>query len=197
VLGQEKQLVVNKEFNPMIIGVILRRHWKIPFYFILIFSFIAFLYLRYTKPVYSVNSILQIVEEDKVGEVLGTVATSQKRTDISQEVEFLGSNLLIGRAISKINLDVNLNSEGKLLTKDLYKTKRFEIKAISLFDSTLCGKRIDILYSNKKIQLEYLNNGVKRKIKVVPNTAIKTNDFEIFIKVPNFLEFEDACNPLQ
>ena len=86
--NQQKKLVINKEFNPMIIGIVVQRHWKSPIYFILLFSLIAFIYLRYTKPVYQSNAVLQIVEEDKVNQVLGEVTAAAQGTNINQEVEF-------------------------------------------------------------------------------------------------------------
>ncbi len=177
----------------MIIGIIIQRHWKSPIYFILFFSFIAFIYLRYTKPLYESNAVLQIVEEDKVSEVLGEVTSAKQATNINQEVEFLRSDFLLNQTIKKLNISTNLFSEGKLLTKDLYKSTHFKIVPISLNDSTLCGKRIDIQYNNGKIELKYLKSGVPIVAIGLPNRSIKNSDFELKIETPDVSELKEAA----
>ena len=150
---QEKKLVINKEFNPIIAGIVLQRNWKSPILLVIFFCSLAFIYLRYTKPVYQSNAVLQIVEEDKVSQVLGEVTTAVQETNINQEVEFLRSDFLLDQTIKKLNISTNLYSEGKLLTKDLYHSTRFKLVPIALKDSSLCNKRVDIEYSDGKIQL--------------------------------------------
>jgi uncharacterized protein involved in exopolysaccharide biosynthesis len=153
VAKQDKKVVINKEFNPMIVGIIIQRHWKTPIFLVALFSAIAFIYLRYTKPLYESNAVLQIVEEDKVSSVLGEVTATAQGTNINQEVEFLRSDFLLNKTIAKLNIYTDLFSEGKLLTKDLYKSTRFKINSIHLADSSLCGKRINIEFVNGKINL--------------------------------------------
>jgi len=70
-VGQEKKLIINKEFNPIILGEIISRHWYLPFVYMSIFAAIAFMYLRYTKPVYQSSAVLQLVEQDRVKQALG------------------------------------------------------------------------------------------------------------------------------
>ena len=69
----EKQEIskFNTEFNPQILGVIIRRHWFLPFLWVAIFTTLGFFYLRYTKPTYRSDAKIQIIEEDRVNEVLG------------------------------------------------------------------------------------------------------------------------------
>jgi len=192
--GQEKKLVINKEFNPLIIEIILKRNWKVPIFITLFLLLIAFIYLRYTKPVYESIAVLQIVEEDKVSEVLGEVTKTSQGANIAQEVEFLNSDFLMNQTIKKLNLNVNLYSEGKLLTKDLYKQSTFEIFPIALIDSSLCGTRIDIAIEGGKICLSYQKNGIDKKVFGLPNHKIKNADFIVLVKVPYFSEFKEACS---
>ena len=72
ILAEDKQqIALNTDFNPQIIREIVRRHWFLPIIYIFLFSTIAFFYLRYTKPMYRSSAKIQIIEEDKVGDVLG------------------------------------------------------------------------------------------------------------------------------
>ena len=177
----------------MIIGIIIQRYWKSPIYFVLFFGLIAFIYLRYTKPLYQSNAVLQIVEEDKVSEVLGEVTAASQGTNINQEVEFLRSDFLLDQTIKKLNISTNLYSEGKLLTKDLYKSTRFKLVPISLKDSTLCSRRIDISYRNGKVDLTYEKAGVQKMVSGLPNKLIKNADFELIIETPNLTELQEAA----
>ena len=177
----------------MIIGIIIQRYWKSPIYFVLFFCLIAFIYLRYTKPLYESNAVLQIVEEDKVSQVLGEVTAAAQGTNINQEVEFLRSDFLLDQTIKKLNISTNLYSEGKLLTKDLYKSTNFKLIPVSLKDSSLCGKRIDILYNNGNIVLKYEKAGVQKIVSGLPNKLIKNADFELVIETPNLTELQEAA----
>ena len=69
----KQQIALNTNFNPQIIREIVRRHWFLPIIYIFLFSTIAFFYLRYTKPIYRSSAKIQIIEEDKVRDVLGTI----------------------------------------------------------------------------------------------------------------------------
>ncbi len=191
--GQEKKLVINKEFNPLIIEIILKRNWQTPIYITLLFLAIAFVYLRYTKPIFESTAVLQIVEEDKVSQVLGDVTKTTQGANLALEVEFLNSDFLMNQTIKRLNLNVNLFSEGKLLTKDLYKQSSFEVLPISLNDSSLCGSRIDITLIGGKICLLYKKDGLDTKAFGLPNHQIKNADFNVIIKVPYFSEFKEAC----
>ena len=178
----------------MIVGIIIQRYWKIPIFSVLFFSFIAFIYLRYTKPIYQSNAILQIVEEDKVSQVLGQVSSYNNGANIDQEVEFLRSDYLIDQTIKKLNFSTNIFSEGKLLTKDLYRSTKFKIIPISLKDSSLCGKRINILYNDGKIELNYEKSGVYKTVTGFPNKTIKNNDFELIFETPMTSELSEAAS---
>ena len=68
---KKSQIALNTDFNPLIVREIIRRHWFLPIIYISIFSTFAFFYLRYTKPMYRSSAKIQIIEEDKVGDVLG------------------------------------------------------------------------------------------------------------------------------
>ena len=115
------QKIINKEFNPLILSEILRRHWIAPILFISFFVTAAFFYLRYTKPVYESEGIIQIVEEDKVGEVFGAEAFGKrKEEDLSKYIELLKSELLLKKAVENLDYDASIFSEGKLLTEDGY-----------------------------------------------------------------------------
>ena len=152
-------LIINKEFNASILNNVLRKHWYKP---LIITSFgliAAFLYLRYTKQNFETTSTIQIIEEDRVKDVLGDKGVVQSTTDLSEEVELLRSDVLFHLMLRKLNMEISLFSEGKLLTKNLYGELPFSIIMYELKDSSLCGVRINLLADNKNIILSYDHNG--------------------------------------
>ena len=63
--------LLNKEFNALILNNVLRKHWNKPVILVVFGIITAFIYLRYSKQTYESSSIIQLVEEDKVKDVLG------------------------------------------------------------------------------------------------------------------------------
>ena len=192
--GPEKKLITNKQFNPMIVEIIIKRHWKSPVFFVALFSIIAYLYVRYTKPMYETKAVLQIVEENKVTDILGKEAVNVSQgSNLTQEVELLRSELLINQTIEKLGLHVNLYAEGKILTKDLYRETNFSVMAYQLKDSSLCGTRMDINWDGSNVVLSYLKNGAQKQAKALPNKRMKNEDFDIQFNIPSISDFEQTC----
>ncbi len=173
--------LLNKEFNALILNNVLRKHWNKPVILVVFGIITAFIYLRYSKQTYESSSIIQLVEEDKVKDVLGDKGIVQASTDISKEVEFLRSDVLFDAVVNKLNMNVSLFSEGKLLTKDLYGSAPFSIILHSLSDSSFCGKRIDLSINKDALLLTYDYHGKRIKTKGHINKMIKTNHFELSI----------------
>jgi capsular exopolysaccharide synthesis family protein len=197
-IGQEKKLIINKEFNPIILGQIISRHWFLPFVIMAIFAGIAFLYLRYTKPIYQSSAVLQLVEEDKMKQALGDKALGvvNQGADLNKTIEFLRSEFLFEKALNTLNTEVSIFSEGKLLSKDLYKSSNFRITLIKLLDSSLCGQRIDIQFPSSNtnlLELHYSKNGTQKIARGILNGKIKNNDFEIEIRGSKS-EFNEILN---
>ena len=185
--------ILNKEFNSIILNNVLRKHWYKPVILVVFGIITAFIYLRYTKQTYESSSIIQLVEEDKVKDVLGDKGIVQASTDLSKEIEFLRSDVLFDAVLKQLNMNVSLFSEGKLLTKDLYGNAPFSIVIYSLYDSSFCGKRINLSIENKNIiLLTYSQNGKIFKTKGTLNNIIKTNHFQLSIKSNNAKEVYDV-----
>lgn len=186
--------VINKGFNPIVLENVIRKHWYKPLIFIGISLIIAFTYLRYKKPIYESNASLQVIQEDRVKEVLGTesspIATSN---DISKEVELLRSEVLFGQMLNKLNLTTSISSEGKFLTKELYGAGPFSILTYAIKDSSICGERIDVSLENDNvIHLKYGINGYQYQAKGAINQEINNQHFKISIRTSKFSAFKDA-----
>jgi uncharacterized protein involved in exopolysaccharide biosynthesis len=54
----------------------------------------GFFYLRYTKPIYRSNSIVQLIQDDKTSQILGTASLVEDKGMLSKEIELLRSDVL-------------------------------------------------------------------------------------------------------
>ena len=180
---KDQKIALNTEFNPLILGTIVRRHWFLPLLYLSFFSLIAFFLLRYTKPVYRSNSIVQIIQDDKTSQILGTASLSEDKGMLSKEIELLRSDVLFSKAIGKLNLETSIFAEGEILTKDLYRSAPFEIIVYNLNDSSLIEKRIDISIDSKENVV--LQSGDEKLVSGPLNSHLKNKKFDIFIRALN------------
>jgi len=90
----QRSIIINDHFNPGILRVVLRRHWYKPLLVFLVLGSIAFLYLRYTKPIYSSKAVIQVVRENKTKQVLGDKITQENDFNLSKDVELLKSTVM-------------------------------------------------------------------------------------------------------
>lgn len=91
----------------------------------------AYLYLRYTKPVYQSFSVIKIEVQSEagwLGLVGGNVAENRLNiTKLSGEIEFIKSDLIYEKLKNSLNLEVNYYAKGKVLDLELYKASPFKI----------------------------------------------------------------------
>jgi len=179
-------LIINKEYNIIILINVLRKHWYKPLIFTAFGLMTAFLYLRYTEQNFETTSTIQIVEEDKVKDVLGDKGVVQSTTDLSEEIELLRSDVLFQQMLRKLNMEISVFSEGKLLTKNLYGELPFSLIMYELKDSSLCGVRINLLAdNNNKIILSYDHNGTSYKVSGIFNQVINSRHFKLVLRAVN------------
>ena len=130
---------------------------------------------------YRSSAKIQIIEEDKVGDLLGENGqnTINDNQILQKEVELLKSDVLFGKVISRLNLETSIYVEGEILTQDLYRSAPFEIIVYNLKDSSIIDKRIDLKLISNKIQLSI--NG--KNIGAIPlNQHLENKYFDLFIR---------------
>jgi hypothetical protein len=180
--------VVNKDFNATIARVIIRRYWWMALLAIGFMGLLAFVYLRYTKPLYESRIVIQLGEKDKGKELL-EIENINTKDNISSELELLRSEFLFDLAIQQLNLNVSLFSKGKFLTEEKYHQSTFTILPYSLSDSTLCTVPIFLRAKNKQIEVTYSLNGRKFTFNSLPNQRLKTPHFDVSIKINSWNDF--------
>ena len=130
---------------------------------------------------YRSSAKIQIIEEDKVGDVLGGNGqnTINDNQILQKEVELLKSDVLFNNVISRLNLETSIYAEGEILTQDLYRSAPFEIIIYNLKDSNIIDKRIDLKFISNKIQLS-INEKI---IGAIPlNQHLDNKYFDLYVR---------------
>ncbi len=189
--------VVNKDFNTTIVRVIFRRNWWIALSAVVLMILSAFIYLRYTKPLYESRIVIQLGEKDKGKELL-EIENINTKDNISSELELLRSELLFDFALKKLNLTISIYSKGKILTEEKYHESTFTVLPYELKDSNLCSIPIHIQGKNKQLEVTYEFYGKKFNFTVAQNQRLKTPHFEVSIKTNSWSDFlaDDNANDL-
>jgi len=196
-MSRKSSFIINTDYNPLIVGTILRRFWWWALLIIGILGIGAFLYLRYTKPIYESSMVIQLEEKDQGKELL-EIENINTKNNISTELELLRSQFLFDMAIDKLNMNVSVFSKGNILTEEKYHQSSFNVIPYSLKDSSLCDIPIFVEVKNGKVQLSYTLAGKEYKSLHPVNKRFSTPFFEILIQIEDWerLKKDDEQNDL-
>ena len=102
----------------------------------------AWLYLRYSTPVYSVKSSLLIRSEQGRGagggaeDMFADIALFQSSVNKQNEIEILLSRTMMERVVRSLNLQEDYYVTGNVKQTNIYEESPFDLKIISLKDSS-------------------------------------------------------------
>ncbi len=96
----------------------------------------AYLYLRYTTPIYRVTGTLTFkTEESNRGGRFNEIFMAKGVSDVQAEIEILKSQPLMERVVDSAKLQTNYYAVGKIKTLNIYNGCPFRLEIISLRDS--------------------------------------------------------------
>ena len=185
------KVIINKDFDAAILKTIVRRYWIWPVLFVGLFFFVAYTYLRYTKPVYESSLVLQLDNQDNAKEILDIENVNSKiDNDIPSQIELMRSELLFEQAVKKINYHVSLYSKGSVLTEEKYKSSTFFVQPFELKDSSLINVPIDVHFENGKVKLSYSLYGRSFSYSTRLNKRLSCQHFDLILKSDSPAELE-------
>ena len=145
-----------------------------------LFMFTAYLYIRYTVPIYEASSIIQLSRNNTAKKVLD-VGQIYDEASLSGEIELIRSKYLIRKVICKLPLELSYFVKGEILNDEKYKTSIYEIDIVGIYDSSIIGKPIFIDFlQDQFINLEY--NDFKSEHEFSINALIETPALSFYIK---------------
>lgn len=139
----------NTELDIILLLQIFKKNLLLFIVIIVTTSIVAFIYLRYTVPLYQSQLVLQVGSKNTADQVL-KVDNFEEKEDVEKDVELLKSKFLLKRALSKLPLNVSYFNQGKFLTFELYKNSPIRIDYL-IKDSSIIGVQhfVEITNNNK------------------------------------------------
>src|SRR6187431_1253521 len=97
----------------------------------------AYLYLRYTTPIYRVTGTLTFKQDEsnRGGSKLNDIYLAKTVSDVQSEIEILKSQELMERIVDSAKLQTSYFAVGKIKTLNIYNSCPFRLNIIKLTDS--------------------------------------------------------------
>jgi capsular exopolysaccharide synthesis family protein len=110
----------------------------------------AYLYLRYTTPIYRVTGTLSFKQQDDQshGSKFNDIFLAKTVSDVQSEIEILKSQALMERVIDSAKLQTNYYAVGKIKTLNIYNACPFRLNIIKLTDS-LSSFKMNFVFSSE------------------------------------------------
>src|SRR5258705_4404970 len=99
----------------------------------------AYIYLRYSIPIYKVGGSMVIKSEQGGGgrsDKFEDVFVNDKAQNIQNEIEILRSKPLMQRVVDSLHLQFTYYAKGKIKTVNIYKQRPFTVNVVQIFDSS-------------------------------------------------------------
>ncbi len=139
-------------------------HWPVFVTGILLALIGGYLYLRYTIPVYEVKSSLLIKDEKKgipTDDMLSQLDIFGGSKVVENEVEILQSKTLMSRVVKKLNLNVSLKTEGRVISRDFYDQRPVNFQTFAMRPEYF-GKELKLSFgSADQYTIENVETGKK------------------------------------
>jgi len=183
---------LNKDLDIDIAKSVFKKNWFYVPIIVLIGLSLAFIYLRYSKPLYQSSAIIQRTSKDE-GQKILEIDNFNHEDNLQQDVELLKSTFLLEKALKNLNLRISYFSEGKILTEEKYINSPYHITLLELKDSSLLNKRINVTGNLENITLSIANTGIP-SFNLKPSIPFENEYFKIEFKINDNQSFIESLN---
>lgn len=153
---------------------------------------VAFLYLRYTTPVYKINSKILIKDDNSnssssTQDLLSQIDLFNTKNNVNNEKQILQTHFLLQQVVEELQLNVTCFSVGKIKSTEIYKNGPFKVQLVSLKDSV----------PTQKFVLKFLNNGTAFTVdnnsrKYNLNDTVKASNASFIVQPNDLTKLEDV-----
>ena len=169
--------------------VVLFRSLKIILLILALAFIAAYLYMRYTPPLYESSSVLKLDIKSNAG-ILGLPGMQEPENEqaqtLSGEAELIRSKIIYEPLADSMKLAVSYFLKGRIMDQEIYKSNVFLVDRFKIRKPEIYGKeiRVDILNAHE-YRLSY---------KTSENSVVEKGKFGHLLKTPDFeavLTFKD------
>jgi len=147
----------NPQFNFKQVISRIQKNWHWFLISLLLCLFVAFLYLRYTAPVYKTTSEILITEDkapNPADDVISKAFGGQfgMGNSVDGEAEILKTRLIMGKVVRELKTYIKYYHKGKIRLVELYKTTPFVLHLLNSPDSIL-PQQLEIKMIGTKVEV--------------------------------------------
>ncbi len=125
---------------------------------------LAYLYIRWTKPVYQATSEIKLdVESDATEFGIGTLIEDKNLGILSGEIELIKSRLFFQKVLDTLDLSVSYYTQGRILMEEKYPSSPFEIE-YTINNPFIIDQKIFFEFKSPETFVFYLENQSESEI---------------------------------
>jgi tyrosine-protein kinase Etk/Wzc len=169
--------------------------WVVAVFFIICFS-VAFVYLRYSQPIYQSSTVIQINDNNEASKVLQIGTTENTTNKIAEAIEQIRSKIFLKRVVEKSDVQVSYFNEGTFKSNELYKSSPYFIK-FNIKKNSIYGVKIYITFNNLNSGILNFNaEGRTHNIPFSTNNVVNSKYFDLSISLNTQFEKKQIQNTL-
>ncbi len=195
VTERKKIPILNEKIDFYVLWYIFKRSIIISLLFFIIAIGVAFIYLRYTPPLYKASSVIQIKNENDNTQQILELSSIKEEINLNQTIELLRSPVFLKRTFNKLPLYISYYSQGTFLAYELYRSSPFRVDyevsnpvfyQLPIYvsftdDGTILHYKLNNASIEKRISLnQWIDlKGLKMKLTIADSAAIKEQSQKI------------------
>jgi len=125
-----------------IIGILVS-NWRLFAFSALLCLAMAYIYLRYSTPIYKIKATVLVQDEKKGGDLGDAGMLSDLglggKSNVDNEVEIFKSRTLMERVVRDLQLYTTYYTEGRVKKVERYEDKYFQVSFVPLFEDSVKG----------------------------------------------------------
>ena len=118
------------------------KHWPLFLFFILLFSAVAYFYLKYSTPIYSAKATIIINDDQKkdAGSIVFSemgLVSGMGGGDMVNEIAILHSRKLMQDVVKSLNINIQYFKDGQFRKVEIYEKTPFNVQVLKLDNENL------------------------------------------------------------
>ncbi|MEN8225144.1 MAG: polysaccharide biosynthesis tyrosine autokinase, partial [Bacteroidota bacterium] len=174
------------------------RYWYFFVLAIILALSIAYLFNRFTQPVYEVSSTMMINDPEKLDPqaMIGMGSYGRNQTNTQNEIVALKSYTVVNRTIKKLDFYVSYFSEESFKTTELYKNNPFQVifdtmrpqpVGLEFFLQPLGNNSFELSATGENVRYyNYANHTIDKELSLPLLEFSETHEFGELIETPYF-----------
>lgn len=189
--------ILNEKFDLTIFTYIIKRSILLSILVFIAAMFGAFVYLRYTQPIYKSSSIIQLKNEGTTANKVLNLTSAVEEINSIQTIELIRSKEFLKRTFNKLPLDVSYFSQGTFLVFELYKSCPFSVN-YRITNSSMYNLPMYVSFNSKgEATIKYTIGENTTEKTLTPNTYTNIGGADILLNITDLESIRQQTNQIK